>query len=118
MPPAPSVHRAAFTVNMPVARRIATPARTGLRTCRGNRRDPGGNLRPRRWQQIPHVRTDVHYRLELGFLDAINGSKQQVTLPEGAALDITIPPAPAPDKPCGCAARGCLGLTVVLLAMC
>ena len=34
---------------------------------------------------------DVHYRLELGFLDAINGSKQQVTLPEGAALDVTIP---------------------------
>jgi DnaJ-class molecular chaperone len=35
---------------------------------------------------------DVHYRLELGFLDAVNGSKQQITLPDGPALDITIPP--------------------------
>jgi DnaJ-class molecular chaperone len=35
---------------------------------------------------------DVRYRLELGFLDTINGSKQQINLPEGPALDITIPP--------------------------
>jgi DnaJ-class molecular chaperone len=35
---------------------------------------------------------DLHYRLELGFLDAVNGSKQQITLPDGPALDITIPP--------------------------
>jgi DnaJ-class molecular chaperone len=35
---------------------------------------------------------DVHYRLELDFLDAINGGKQQITLPDGSALDVTIPP--------------------------
>jgi DnaJ-class molecular chaperone len=35
---------------------------------------------------------DVHYRLELDFLDAINGGKQQLTLPDGSALDVTIPP--------------------------
>ncbi|MFL6306129.1 MAG: J domain-containing protein [Candidatus Sulfotelmatobacter sp.] len=35
---------------------------------------------------------DVHYRLEIAFLDAINGSKQQLTLPDGAVLDVTIPP--------------------------
>lgn len=35
---------------------------------------------------------DVHYRLELDFLDAINGGKQQITLPDGSTLDVTIPP--------------------------
>ena len=35
---------------------------------------------------------DVHYRLELDFLDAINGGKQQLTLPDGSVLDVTIPP--------------------------
>lgn len=36
--------------------------------------------------------TDVHYRLELDFLDAINGGKRQITLPDGAVLDVNIPP--------------------------
>jgi DnaJ-class molecular chaperone len=35
---------------------------------------------------------DVQYRLQLGFLDAINGGKQQITLPDGSSLDVTIPP--------------------------
>ena len=35
---------------------------------------------------------DVHYRLEIDFLDAINGGKRQVTLPDGSVLDVTIPP--------------------------
>jgi DnaJ-class molecular chaperone len=35
---------------------------------------------------------DVHYRLELDFLDAINGGKQQLTLPDGSVLDVAIPP--------------------------
>src|SRR6266404_8340507 len=35
---------------------------------------------------------DVHYRLALDFLDAINGGKQQLTLPDGTVLDVTIPP--------------------------
>jgi DnaJ-class molecular chaperone len=35
---------------------------------------------------------DVHYRLELDFLDAVNGAKRQLTLPEKSALDVTIPP--------------------------
>jgi DnaJ-class molecular chaperone len=34
---------------------------------------------------------DAHYRLTLGFLDAINGSKQQITLPDGSILDVRIP---------------------------
>jgi len=43
---------------------------------RGNLRMRGGN---------------AYYRLELDLLDAVNGSKQQVTLPDGSVLDVTIP---------------------------
>jgi DnaJ-class molecular chaperone len=35
--------------------------------------------------------SDVHYRLALDFLDAINGGKQQLTLPDGSVLDVTVP---------------------------
>src|ERR1700730_7712254 len=35
---------------------------------------------------------DVHYRLELDFLDAVNGAKRQLTLPDKSALNVTIPP--------------------------
>ena len=34
---------------------------------------------------------NARYRLELDFLDAVNGAKQQVTLPDGSVLDVTIP---------------------------
>jgi DnaJ-class molecular chaperone len=36
--------------------------------------------------------SDVHYRLTLDFLDAINGGKRQITLPDGSVLDVNIPP--------------------------
>jgi DnaJ-class molecular chaperone len=36
--------------------------------------------------------SDVQYRLELDFLDAVNGAKRTITLPDGSALDVTIPP--------------------------
>jgi DnaJ-class molecular chaperone len=35
---------------------------------------------------------DVHYRLPLDFLDAVNGGKKQIDLPDGSTLDITVPP--------------------------
>jgi DnaJ-class molecular chaperone len=35
---------------------------------------------------------DVRYHLELSFLDAINGGKQSLVLPEGSTLDVNIPP--------------------------
>jgi DnaJ-class molecular chaperone len=35
---------------------------------------------------------DVHYSLQLDFLDAVNGGKQQLTLPDGSVLDVAIPP--------------------------
>jgi DnaJ-class molecular chaperone len=35
---------------------------------------------------------DVHYHLDLSFLDAINGGRQSLTLPDGSTLDVNIPP--------------------------
>src|ERR1700693_4662197 len=35
---------------------------------------------------------DAHYSLQLDFLAAVNGGKQQIALPGGTALDVTIPP--------------------------
>jgi DnaJ-class molecular chaperone len=35
---------------------------------------------------------DAHYQLELDFLEAINGGKKQIMLPDGSTLDVTIPP--------------------------
>lgn len=34
---------------------------------------------------------DVHYTLEIDFLEAARGSKKRITMPDGKALDITIP---------------------------
>jgi DnaJ-class molecular chaperone len=40
----------------------------------------------------PRRGSDVQYHLTLDFLDAINGGKQQLTLPDGSSLDVNIPP--------------------------
>jgi DnaJ-class molecular chaperone len=34
---------------------------------------------------------DVHYRMDVDFLDAVNGAKRQITLPDGSVLDVAIP---------------------------
>jgi len=34
---------------------------------------------------------DAQYRLEVDFLDAVNGTKTRITLPDGGPLDVTIP---------------------------
>jgi DnaJ-class molecular chaperone len=36
---------------------------------------------------------DVRYRLEVDFLDALNGAKKRVTMPDGRTLDLAIPAA-------------------------
>ena len=36
--------------------------------------------------------SDVRYSLDIDFLDAINGGKRTVTLPDGSTLDVKIPP--------------------------
>jgi DnaJ-class molecular chaperone len=35
---------------------------------------------------------DLHYRLSIEFLDAVNGATKRLTLPGGGILDVTIPP--------------------------
>ena len=35
---------------------------------------------------------DLHYRLSIDFLDAVNGATTRLTLPDGGSLDVTIPP--------------------------
>jgi DnaJ-class molecular chaperone len=35
---------------------------------------------------------DVRYHLELSFLDAVNGGKQSIVLPDGTTLEVSIPP--------------------------
>ena len=35
---------------------------------------------------------DAQYHLDISFLDAVNGTKQRITLPDGGTLDVTIPP--------------------------
>jgi DnaJ-class molecular chaperone len=35
---------------------------------------------------------DRHYRLTVGFMDAVRGGQQRLTLPDGRTLDVTIPP--------------------------
>ena len=34
---------------------------------------------------------DLHYRLSIEFLDAVNGTTKRLTLPEGGSLDVTVP---------------------------
>jgi DnaJ-class molecular chaperone len=35
---------------------------------------------------------DVHYRLPVEFLEAVNGATKRITMPDGATLDVVIPP--------------------------
>ena len=37
-------------------------------------------------------RGDVHYRLPVEFLEAVNGATRRITLPDGSSLDLKIPP--------------------------
>ncbi|MFO1120788.1 MAG: J domain-containing protein [Hyphomicrobiales bacterium] len=34
---------------------------------------------------------DLHYRMDVDFLDAVNGASRRITLPDGGTLDVTIP---------------------------
>lgn len=34
---------------------------------------------------------DLHYHLEVAFLDAVNGAKRRITMPDGKVLDLSIP---------------------------
>src|SRR5690606_41188847 len=36
---------------------------------------------------------DVHYRLPVEFLEAVNGATRRITLSDGSTVDVTVPPA-------------------------
>ncbi len=52
---------------------------------RGARRRQGGG-------QFHMKGGDIHARLEIEFLEAVNGATKRVTLPDGAVVDVTVPP--------------------------
>jgi DnaJ-class molecular chaperone len=52
------------------------------------RRGGGGQRGP---MGGPMAGGDVLYQLEVDFLDAVNGAKRRITLPDGGAIDLNIP---------------------------
>lgn len=59
----------------------------------GNAEDIIAEMFGRRGRANSRARgSDVHYQLTLDFLDAINGGKKQLTLPDGSSLEVNIPP--------------------------
>jgi DnaJ-class molecular chaperone len=53
---------------------------------------------------------DAQYRLEVPFLDAVNGTKTRITLPDGGTLDVTIPPGVTDGQVLRLKGKGGLGL--------
>jgi len=51
----------------------------------------GGGMRGGRGARFSMRGQDAQYRLNVGFLDAVNGTKQRITLPDGGTLDVAIP---------------------------
>ena len=49
-------------------------------------------LRARSTAQSRHANADRHYSLVVPFLDAMRGTTQRLTLPDGATMDVRIPP--------------------------
>jgi DnaJ-class molecular chaperone len=53
---------------------------------------------------------DAHYALEIPFLDAVNGATRRLTLPDGAVLDVTIPPGTRDGQVLRLRGKGLVGL--------
>ena len=53
---------------------------------RAGRGGPGGG-----GERFAMRGNDAQYRLEIDFLEAVNGAKKRITLPDGGTLDVTIP---------------------------
>ncbi len=53
---------------------------------------------------------DARYLLEVDFLDAVNGAKKRITLPDGSALDVKVPPGISDGQTIRLRARGQPGL--------
>jgi len=54
-----------------------------------------GGMRGGRGARFSMRGSDAQYRLDIDFLDAVNGTKTRTTLPDGGTLDVTIPPGVA-----------------------
>jgi len=54
-----------------------------------------GGMRRGRGARFSMRGSDAQYRLDVDFLDAVNGTKTRITLPDGGTLDVTIPPGVA-----------------------
>jgi DnaJ-class molecular chaperone len=52
---------------------------------------------------------DRHYRLEVDFLEAVNGASRRVTLPDGSSLDVVIPPGTRDGQTLRLAGKGDAG---------
>jgi len=52
---------------------------------------------------------DLRYHLDVDFMDAVQGAKRAVPLPDGSAIDLTIPAGVREARSCACAARGSRG---------
>src|SRR3954447_22790398 len=50
-----------------------------------------GNRAGARGERFAMRGADAQYRLEIDFLEAVNGAKKRITLPDGGTLDVTIP---------------------------
>jgi DnaJ-class molecular chaperone len=53
---------------------------------------------------------DAYYRLEIDFLDAINGAKRQITMPKGEVLEVAIPPGTRDGQALRLRGKGRLGI--------
>jgi DnaJ-class molecular chaperone len=53
---------------------------------------------------------DAQYRLDISFLDAVNGTKQRITLPDGGTLDVAIPPGVSEGQVLRLKGKGMQGL--------
>ena len=91
----------AITANMPAAMRaraIARPratrisARSAICSAICSASGAGHAAAARGGRRFAMRGQDAQYRLDVDFLDAVNGTKTRITLPDGGTLDVTIPP--------------------------
>ena len=59
----------------------------------GGRAGAGGSAGARGGRGFAQRGQDLRYSLEVDFIEAVSGAKKRVTLPEGGALDLTVPEA-------------------------
>jgi len=69
-----------------------------------------GGMRGGRGARFSMRGSDAQYRLDVDFLDAVNGTKTRITLPDGGTLDVTIPPGVADGQVLRLRGKGNFGI--------